>query len=405
MAWFPAAQLMKIRPERLSIAALLILVFASALNTALALEQSAPSTIPVSRETLPQKQATSETAASMQSSVLPQKLAASEVAASMQSSVSSASVQSSVPPQKLAATDSSTSALAPIKSQTRQLASAMPTPLTDVGPGVRLSASAQEVAHDLGIFDAVEEMLSAERTNGQESVAVISHRQRLLETILTASFEIRSAISRIDDEISHANEIRDIMEDRREKKVQQANILAFVNSGTAAMLSTAFTNFPKGNVARSGGPLSDAAGVIGVAGGALEIGISTLSLKLAKGERSSGPAYPNMLAPLFGYKGSDARFPEGVWDYLTGPYPHSIAPKETRRSHLLSSWVHLGRLYSAKTKIGEHQIGLVTGLAPQNKEVTIDLLEDRALMLSDLRAAISQMDVEMLEILRWVKTF
>jgi hypothetical protein len=266
---------------------------------------------------------------------------------------------------------------------------------------MRLSSSGQEVAHDLGIFVDVENLLQAEKRSGKDSIEVLRLRQDLLETIIMSSFEIRSAISRIDDEISHSNEIRDLMDDKREKKVQQADVLTFVNSGAAAILSSAFSNFTRSDTSAG---LNHTAGAIGVIGGALEIGISTVSLKLNKGEHRSAPAHPNMLAPLFGYKGPDARFPQGVWEYLRDPKPGAIDSKETRQSHLLRSWVHLGRIYSSSSKQGQHQIGLVAGLIPQNKELTVDLLEDRGLMLSDLRAAIAQMDVEMLEILRWMKT-
>lgn len=276
-------------------------------------------------------------------------------------------------------------------------------PQTEIDPRLRLSLSAQEVAKDLGIFTGAEELLDAKRKAGADSLDVIRVRQRLLETILIASFEIRSAISRIDDEISRANELRNVMEDRREKKVQRNDVLNFVNSGTTGILSSALTDFPKGAGINSGG-LLHAGGAVGVIGGALEIGISTISLKLNKGEHRSALAHPNMLAPLFGYVGSDAKLPDGVFEYLTDTVPGATNKLDTRQNRLLQAWLHLGRLYSPSTKTGQHQIGLVAGLIPQTNEVTIDLLEDRALMLSDLRAAVSQMDIEMLEIIRWVRT-
>ena len=277
------------------------------------------------------------------------------------------------------------------------LANAVPPEMKDapIDPKFRLSLAAQEVAKDLGIFTGAEELLDVEKQKGADSIDVMRVRQRLLETILIASFEIRSAESRIDDEITRANELRNVLEDRREKKIERNDVLNFVNGGTTSILTNAFADFPLGGGNVSPG-LLHAAGAIGVLGGALEIGISTINLRLNRGDHLSAPAHPNLLAPVFGYQGDDARLPEGVWEYLTATRGGSLDKQDTRRNHLLQSWLHLGRLYSPSTTAGKHQIGLVTGMIDQYKEVTIDLLEDRALMLSDLRAAISQMDVEML---------
>ncbi|MGH9553716.1 MAG: hypothetical protein ACRD3W_30330, partial [Terriglobales bacterium] len=97
-------------------------------------------------------------------------------------------------------------------------------------------------------------------------------------------------------------------------------------------------------------------------------------------------------------------FPEGVWEYLNDPYPGSKTG-ETRKDHLINQWIRLGRIYPPNTNAGRQQAALLTGAVPMRRQISIDLLQDRTLMLSDLRAAISQMDREMLEIMRWVQSF
>jgi hypothetical protein len=265
-------------------------------------------------------------------------------------------------------------------------------------PKTRLSAAAQEVARDLGILPAEQILVDTEEKFGANSVESLRVRQILLETVITASFEIRAAISRIDGEISRTNEIRNIMDERRSRRAQVADIVNFMNAGTGTILSAALTDFTKAQTTS----LLHAGGAIGAVSGALEIAISTFTLRLNKGEHRTEGSQPNMLAPIFGYQGSDARFPPGVWEYLVDPYPGASSESETRQRHLIRTWLKLGRVYSPTTKEGKRQIGLVTGLDAQPRESTIDLLDDRSLMLSDLRAMVSQMDTEMLEIIQWI---
>jgi hypothetical protein len=265
----------------------------------------------------------------------------------------------------------------------------------------KLSPSAQEVANDLGIFPSASQLLDAESRGGKNDVQVVAVRQQLLMKVLIASFEIRSAVSRIDDEISRANEFRDIMSDKRERKVEDSSVVNFMTGGTSGIVNNALTDFGTG---KQGGGLLYSGGVVGLVGGAAQIGISTISLKLNKGAHKSAPPQPNMLAPIFGYRGPETNFPPGVWEFLSDPYPGAASETETRQRHLIKQWIRLGRLKPLTTKEGQHQVGLLTGMIAQRKEVTIDLLEDRVLMLSDLRAAVSEMDVEMLEITRWVQT-
>lgn len=264
----------------------------------------------------------------------------------------------------------------------------------------QLSPSAQEVAKDIGIFPKVDALLEAEHNFGKNNVDVLRLRSELLEIMVEASFEVRATNTRIDDEISSANELRSVMEERREKKVAKTDVVNFMNSGTVDILTSAFTSLSKSG--GGGSSLTPAGGTIGIVGGALQIGTSTLAAKLNKGAHLSSPAKPNMLAPLFGYDGPDARFPPGVWTYLNDPVPNSNNT-ESRKNRLVRSWVHVGRLYDPNTRAGKHHIGIASGMLPQNHEITIDLLQDRALMLSDLRATVSKIDIEMLEIIRWLR--
>jgi len=260
-----------------------------------------------------------------------------------------------------------------------------------------LAEAAYEVASDLGILPALEQLEAAEKAESRETLHIIRLKQDTLEVILTASFEIRSALSRIERELAQTNELLSNMQERRERSVQKSEIANFMQSGTTEVLSTALADF----TGRSG-PLSIAGAILGAIGGSGEIGISSYSLKLNQGPKRSRPASPNMLSQLFGYTTESTRFPPGVWSYLNDVNPNTPGPG-TRRANLIKEWVRLRRIHSPDTPEGKREIALLTGQIPQTRTVTLDLLQDRALMLSDLEAAVSQMDQEMLEIMRWLK--
>lgn len=261
-----------------------------------------------------------------------------------------------------------------------------------------LSASANEVAIDLNILPSVKDMQEAQNKFGRDSNEALHLRQNLLENLITASFEVRSVMSRIDDNISRTNELRSVMEEKRQRRVQYADVANFLQSGATEVISSSMVF----NGGRAGAPLVVPAAVLAVLGGVLEIGISSYSVHLEKGDHRSSPPDPNMLAPIFGFDTPDTRLPHGVELFMDDPHPQSHTG-ETRREHLIHQWVRLGRISPVTSRSGKQQVSLLAGVRPLEKQLTIDLLQDRALMLSDLRAAVGQMDREMFEIMRWVR--
>jgi hypothetical protein len=258
-----------------------------------------------------------------------------------------------------------------------------------------LSPSAAEVAKDLGLLPLFKIVEDTETAKGTDSFEAFRLRQRLLERLLIVSFEIRASLAKIDYNITQTAELHSLMEEKREHKVQASEIANFLQSGTTEIISTSMADFKRD------GKLSVPGAIVGVLGGSMEIGLSTYSAKLNKGGHLSAPAKPNMLAHLFGYSDEFTKFSTGVWNYLNDPRRGSRVVNETRKSYLIAQWIKFGHLPAGKSPESSHRVKLLAGVIPANKEVTIDLLEDRALMLADLRSVVSQMDQDMLEIMEF----
>lgn len=263
------------------------------------------------------------------------------------------------------------------------------TPLKADAPS--LSVQSQELARLLAV-DGDIMSLSTGATQTEQPVAAenkVAIRQRLLETFLLFETEIHTVVSEIDRELSSANELRDVLQDRTERFNQKSEVANFVTTGTAEIISSALGLGPRRLVVPSE--------VANLVGGAAEVGISSGSLAISERATIKSSLSRNMLAPILGLSDDTTSYPKTVWQYLNQRSPNDIG---SRRQILISRWVKLGKLPPLNTPKGRQQAALLCGRS--GYKLKIEVLEDRALMLSDLRAAIEAMDEPLLELLSWM---
>jgi hypothetical protein len=95
-----------------------------------------------------------------------------------------------------------------------------------------------------------------------------------------------------------------------------------------------------------------------------------------------------MLAKLFDLEPEfHSDYPNEVLTYLNDA-PPSEPGNGTRRERLIKQWTDTGRLEPGATPKAQHKIELLTSSASDQRPLTIDLLNDRAAMLADLRATV-----------------
>lgn len=275
-----------------------------------------------------------------------------------------------------------------------------------------LSPSAKEVASDLGIDDELKALFSLreKRAAGRENagdttelsslndndpdlIKIILLRQEINETILSAVLELRVILARIDEEITSYNAVRAYLEDRRDKAIRLNNITNFISGGALNMVSNGM-EVPSGETPETVGAM------VGVLGGAVSTGISSWALKISGGERRTAIVNPNMLAKVFGLPtGPDHDYPPRIWNFLNDIPPGS-STRETRKEKLVRRWLELRRIDGLNTKEHKERLALLCSTIPMKKGVDIDLLEDRAAMLQDVKAALSLMFNELLELMK-----
>jgi hypothetical protein len=269
-----------------------------------------------------------------------------------------------------------------------------------------LSPAAKEVSKDIGVSSYIAEILdmrekfatpSAKRHDPQ----FLYVKQEMTEILLTTFLETRDLVADIDDEMSRSEELRNLLASRRDKAIRLNNITNFVSGGALAMVAS-------GIQVGGGNAISNAGNVMEVGAGALATGISSYALKQSSGEKRSSGASPNLLAKLFDLPVTkdkdipDKEIPSSIWKYLNDPVPGG-KDGLTRRDFLIQRWVQLGRIPPPKSKAGQRRVALIAGAVPQVHQVTIELLEDRAAMLNDMRAAVGEMSRELLEIMKLMR--
>jgi hypothetical protein len=130
---------------------------------------------------------------------------------------------------------------------------------------------------------------------------------------------------------------------------------------------------------------------VGVGGGAAGVVLSVLGLRVQGGKASLGIA-PNMLAPLFG-RTPELRsiYPEDVWVYLNTTPASDPQVHVPWREELINQWVRQKRIGPPDAPASQKKIDLLTSRIGEHKQLPIDVLTDRVLMLVDLQARVALM--------------
>jgi len=204
---------------------------------------------------------------------------------------------------------------------------------------------------------------------------ILALHQQISEQVMAASLQVDAVIAQIDNEIARANEIHSYLSDRRDRKVNRANLLSVVIGGGLGATSSGL---------QLSSALTKPAAGIGIGAGVFSASLALYGIHAQKGATSPFEFQSNMLARFFNRPAlPDSDYPETVWTFLNQSPP---GVKPTRKQQLLDTWLRVQRIDSL-TSTGK--IGRLTSQPSENRKLTIDDFEDRAAMLQDVRARIS----------------
>jgi hypothetical protein len=258
-----------------------------------------------------------------------------------------------------------------------------------------LSPESARLAQQLRVsilIDKINILQKAEPTKDKTETAVelLSLHQKLDFRLTVASLQVEQVIAAIDTEDTRADELRFTLENRRDKALKLNSLANIIGAGGLGSIGSAvgISNDNAGNIINTVG-----AGVNGAIATAAYKETQDTSVRL----RRVG-FHPNMLAAIFGFQSGESNtFPASVWTFLNGPDDNN--KQLTRREALIRSWVSLGRIAPLTHEAGKKEAALIAGVTPGVHELTISRLDDRSAMLSDLRAVVSLMKRNLLELM------
>lgn len=260
----------------------------------------------------------------------------------------------------------------------------------------QLTSDARLMAEQLELMPLINEYIQLKNQipapERSKNAQLQSLRQDITDIILTTMLEVQSVTAKINLEISQGDDIRNYLEDKRDKAMKY-NAVANIVAGAVSNVIGVALQMPK---------ISEMPGeIVELVGGSGQMGFGTLALMQQDGGKQRLQARPNMLAKLFDRPiAANAEYPPNIWAYVNSPVEGS---KLSKRAQLIEGWKQVGLLPDPKKGSYNNQVLMLTGTASGRYHLTLDLIEDRAIMLADLRAVLSQMDSNLLELMLFMK--
>ncbi|MBX9686141.1 MAG: hypothetical protein K2X27_05535 [Candidatus Obscuribacterales bacterium] len=247
-----------------------------------------------------------------------------------------------------------------------------------------LSASAKEIADLAGITPLLTQLADEQKIEaGGKSLESVIKRQKLLylrskinAIVQAANLQINSTRGKIDAATAQADELRAYITERRNRQTHRNSQVNLLSGGVTKIVGY--------SIALAG--ITDVpTNVLEVFDGSVQTSLTGLALRQEKQEAKLEHGMPSILAAFLNERQTE--YPGTVWQYLNNTEPGS-SPAISRRQQLINNWQNTGVMVRAR----------IEGQSKAKRNVTIELLDQRLAMLSDVRSAVSEMHYGLMEL-------
>ena len=251
-----------------------------------------------------------------------------------------------------------------------------------------------QIARIIGVESDIEKLYSL--TSAREASAAdvpsleeLMLRQRITEAVVAASLDIDSAAAELIYERDQTVELRSLLRLKRDRAIGSTN-LAVLAAGTGLGIVSGLLQFSN--------TTSDAGSMIGFAGGGLSTLFSLRSYRQVHSGKRPAWVLPNMLAALLGEpEEQHSHYPADIWAYLNSV---PAGATSSRKEQLLVGWAAAGRIGPPDSSKSKRRIALLTSTNAADKDLNIELLNERAAMLADVVDQVSLMKHDLADLLR-----
>jgi hypothetical protein len=264
----------------------------------------------------------------------------------------------------------------------------------------RLPPNALQMARIIGVESDIEKLSSfftAAKRGGAApglSLEELSLRQQITEAVIAASLDVDSVAAEIDYEREQTVELRSLWRYKRDRAIGSTN-LAVLAAGTGLGIVSGILQFSK--------TTSDAGSAIGFAAGGVSTLFSFRSFRQVHGGKRVAWVLPNMLAAFLGKpEEQHSHYPDDIWAYLNS-VPPGAASQASRKEQMLAGWVAAGRIAPPDSPQWKRRIALLTSTNAADKDLNIELMNERAAMLADVADQVSLMKRDLADLLRGLR--
>lgn len=253
-----------------------------------------------------------------------------------------------------------------------------------------LSPIGKDMAELLGIASMVDRLsvLEKEPRDTQERLERLKLKQELTDKILIATLQVRDVTARIDREMARLDRIYGYLQNKRDKAIKYNSMANGLGMGVLYEVGQAGemrSNEIPGEIAQ-------------LVSGGVTMTLAGLALKQQSGSQHRVRPKPNMLAKILGLApDADTEYPAVIWTYLNSA-PPDVKPVQTRLDALIQHWQRYHLIGNIKTADGRKRVAALTNTNTRGL-TSLNLIEDQAALLADVRAEVFQLDRDLLELL------
>jgi hypothetical protein len=267
------------------------------------------------------------------------------------------------------------------------------------GERSKLPPNALQMARIIGVESDIEKLssLSAAKEAGAApglSLEELSLRQQINDAVIVASLDVDSVAAEIDYEREQTVELRSIWRYKRDRAIGTTN-LAVLAAGTGLGIVSGLLQFSK--------TTSSVGNAVGFAAGGISTLFSLRSFRQVHGGKRPAWVLPNMLAPFLRQpEEQHSHYPDDIWAYLNTA-PSGAASQASRKEQMFAGWVAAGRIAPPNSPKWKRRIELLTSTNAADKDLNIELMNERAAMLADLANQVSLMKHDLADLLRGLR--
>ncbi len=250
------------------------------------------------------------------------------------------------------------------------------------------SAEAREIAELAEITPVLEQLESLQKSaTANESSSnrieraqeIIYLRGQLNALIQAGNLQINATRGRLESAIAQARELRAYIAERRNRITRRTNTINLISGGITKIV---------GYSVALGNLTAIPTNTLEVFDGGVQSALSALALREQQQENKLEHGMPPILESFLNNTRGPHLLAPGVWMYLNHP-PLDNKTTKSRRQLLIESWEKSGILRDANTP-NTH--------SKTKPSMSIDLLDERIAMLSDLESAVSEMHGGLMEL-------